>query len=73
MDRIVIKYIYKNSYVIKNFRDNFVVFFFFCDCVDVINFFVILFLLLVMVVVKFVLKKLMGKILLDFLLLNFNV
>lgn len=72
MDRTAIKHTYKNSHVIKNFRDNFVVFFFLRDRVDVINFSVILSPLPVMVAVKLVPKKPTSKILLDLLLLNFN-
>lgn len=72
MDRTAIKHTYKNSHVIKNFTDNFVVFFFLRDRVDVINFSVILSPLPVMVAVKLVPKKPTGKILLDLLLLNFN-
>jgi len=41
VDRRAIKDTYKNSHVIKNFSDNFVVFFFLRDRVDVINFSVI--------------------------------
>ena len=72
MDRKAIKDTYKNSHVIKNFSDNFVVFFFLRDRVDVINFSVISSLLPVRSAVKLVLKKPTCKISLDLLLLNFN-
>lgn len=72
MDRRAIEDTYKNSHVIKNFSDNFVVFFFLRDRVDVINFSVISSLLPVRGAVKLVLKKPTCKISLDFLLLNFN-
>lgn len=72
MDRKAIKDTYKNSHVIKNFSDNFVVFFFLRDRVDVINFSVISSLLPVRGEVKRVLKKPTCKISLDLLLLNFN-
>lgn len=72
MDRKAIKDTYKNSHVIKNFSDNFVVFFFLRDRVDVINFSVISSLLPVRGAVKLVLKKPICKISLDLLLLNFN-
>ena len=72
MDRRAIKHTYKNSHVIKNFRDNFVVFFFLRDRVDVINFFAISSPLPVMDTVKLVLKEPTGKCSLDLLLPNFN-